>query len=88
MSQSHAVAEAEDNNSSTQFLQTLANHFINLQKQFERYYDTLQVFVFNSLRYDIKLIKSYRLSVVVSEQKTEPTVINKTNRIVSFIASH
>ena len=62
---------------SAQFLQTQKNQLIDLQEHFERYFNTLPVFGFNSAKYDINLIKSYLLPILVNERKIEPTVKKK-----------
>ena len=69
---------------STQFLQIQKNQLIYLQEHFERYCNTLPAFGFNSAKYDIDLIKSYLLPILVNEQQIEPTVIKKANQFVSF----
>ena len=69
---------------STQFLQMQKNQLIDLQEQFERYCNVLPVFGFNSAKYDINLIKSYLLPILVKEQDVEPTVIKIANQFVSF----
>ena len=38
----------------------------------------------NSANYDINLIKSYLLPILINESNMEPTVIEKTNQFVSF----
>ena len=76
------VEEEED--LSTHFLQMQKNHLIDLQQHFERYCDVLPVFGFNSARYDIILIKSYLLPILVNKQDIESTVIKKANQFVSF----
>ena len=53
-------------------------------EHFERYCNVLPVFGFNSAKYDINLIKSYFLPILVNERDIEPTVIRKANRFVSF----
>ena len=68
----------------TQFLQMQKNQLIDLQEHFERYCNTLPVFVFNSAKYDINLIKSYLLPILINEQQIEATVIKKANQFVSF----
>ena len=68
----------------TQFLQMQKNHLIDLQEHFERYCNTLPIFGFNSAKYDINLIKSYLLPILVNERQIEPTVIKKANQFVSF----
>ena len=60
------------------------NQQIDLQEHFERYCNTLPVFGFNSAKYDINLIKSYLLPILVNERQIEPTVIKKANQFVSF----
>ena len=57
---------------------------IELQEQFERSCNVLPVFGFNSAKYDINLIKSYLLPILVNERDIEPTVIKKANQFVSF----
>ena len=59
-------------------------HLIDLQNYFERYCNVLPVFGFNSAKYDINLIKSYLLPILVNERVFEPTVIKEANRFVSF----
>ena len=60
------------------------NHTIDLQEHFERYCNVLPVFCFNCAKYDIILIKSYLLSILVNERDIEPIVIKKANQFVSF----
>ena len=45
---------------------------------------TLPDFGFNSAKYDINLIKSYLLPILVNERQIEPTVIKKANQFVSI----
>ena len=73
----------EEKELTTRFLQMQKNQIIDLQEHFERYFNTLPVFGFNSAKYDINLIKSYLLSILVNERKIEPTVIKKANQFVS-----
>ena len=75
---------AEEKGLSTQFLQMQKNHLIDLQEHFERYCNTLPVFGFNSANYDMNLIKSYLLPILVNERQIEPAVIKKANQFVSF----
>ena len=49
-----------------------------------RYCNTLPVFGFNSAKYDINLMKSYLLPILVNDWQIEPTVVKKANRFVSF----
>ena len=57
---------------------------IELQGHIERYCNVLPVFGFESAKYDINLIKSFLLPILISERKMEPTVIKKANQIVFF----
>ena len=75
---------AEEKELSTQFLQLQRNKLIDLQEHFERYCNTLPVFGFNSTKYDITLIKSYLLPILVNERQIEPTVIKNGNQFISF----
>ena len=42
------------------------------------------MFGFNSLNYDLHLINSFMLTILVNERDIEPTVIRKANQFVSF----
>ena len=65
----------EEKDVSTQFLQMQKNQLIELQEHFERYCNVLPVFGFNSAKYDINLIKSSLLPILINERNMEPTVI-------------
>ena len=78
-------ADNEDKVASTQFLQIQKNQLIELQEYLERYCNVLPGFGFNSVKYDINLIKSYLLPILINERILEPTVIKKVNQFVSFI---
>ena len=78
------VVGKEEKDLSTQFLQMQENHIMDLQEHFERYCNVLPVFGFNSAKYDINLIKSYLLPILVNERDIEPTVIKKANQFISF----
>ena len=78
------VEEEEEKHLSTQFLQMQKNQLIDLQEHFERYCNVLPVFGFNSAKYDINLIKSCLLPLLVNERDIEPTVIKKANQFVFF----
>ena len=69
---------------STQFLQIRKNQLIDLQESLERYCNVLPVFGFNSAKYDLNLIISYFLPILVNERDIEPTVIKKANQFISF----
>ena len=55
-------------------------NLLDLQKSLEEYISTLPVFGFNSSRYDLNLIKSYLIPILINEKKLEPRVIKKTNQ--------
>ena len=69
---------------STQFLELQKNQLIDLQESLERYCNDLPVFGFNSGKYDVKLIKSDLLPILVNERDIEPTVFKKANQFISF----
>ena len=69
---------------STKFLQIQKNQLIDLQESLERYCNVLPVFGFNSAKYDLNLIKSYLLPILINERDIEPTVIKKANQLISF----
>ena len=60
---------AEEKELSPQFLQMQRTHQIDLQEHFERFCNTLPVFGFNSAKYDINLIKTYLLPILVNERQ-------------------
>ena len=55
---------------------------IDSQDHFERYCKVLLVFGFNSAKYDINLIKSYLLPILVNVRDIELTVLKKANQFV------
>ena len=57
---------------------------IDLQESLEPYCNVLPVFGFNSAKYDLNIIKSYLLPILVNEQEIEPTVIKKANQFSWF----
>ena len=69
---------------STQFLQIQKNQLIYLHESLEHYCNVLPVFGFNSAKYDLNLIKSYLLPILINERDIEPTVIKKANQFISF----
>ena len=75
-----------DNNicASNQFLQIQKNQSIDLQESLERYCNILPVFGFNDAKYDLNLITSYLLPILVNERDNEPTVIKKANQFISL----
>ena len=78
------IVEEEEKDLYTHFLQMQKNQLTDLQEHFERYCNVLPVFGFNSAKYEINLIKSYLLPILVNERDIEPTVIKKANQFVSF----
>ena len=78
------IVEEEEKDLSTQLLQMQKNQLIDLQEHFERYCNVLPVFGFNSAKYDINLIKSYLLPILVNERNIEPTVMKKSQSVCSF----
>ena len=74
----------EEKDASTQFLQMQKNQLIELREHLERYSNVLPVFGFKSGKYDINLIKSYLLPILINERNMEPIVIEKTNQFVCF----
>ena len=60
------------------------NQLIDLQVFLERYCNVLPFFGFNSAKYDLNLIKSYLLPILINEREIEPTVIKKANQFISF----
>ena len=66
---------------STQFLQIQKKQLIDLQEHLERYCNVLPIFGFNSAKYDLNLIKSYLLPILVNERNIGPTVIKKSELV-------
>ena len=58
---------------------------IEPQEHLERYCNVLPVFGFNSAKYNINLIKSHFLPILINERNMEPTVTKKANQFVSFL---
>ena len=78
------IVDSEVQDLSTQFLQMQKNQLIDSQEQFERYCNELPVFGFNSPKYDLNLIKSYLLPILVNDRDIKPTVKKDANQFVSF----
>ena len=53
---------------STQFLQIQRKQSTDLQELLERYCNVLHIFGFNSAKYDLNLIKSYLLPILINER--------------------
>ena len=49
-----------------------------------RYNNVLPVFGFNNAKYDLNLIKSHLLPILVKERDIEPTVIKEAKQFISF----
>ena len=60
------------------------NQLIDLQESLQRFCNILPMFGFNSAKYDLNLIKSYLLPILVNERDIEPTVIKKAKQFISF----
>ena len=56
-------------------MQIEKNHLIELQENLERHCNVIPVLGFNSAIYDLKLIKSYLLPILVNVRHIESTVI-------------
>ena len=69
---------------STQFLQIQKNQLTDLQDSLEFFCIVFPVFAFNNAKYDLNLIKSFLLPILVNERDIEPTVIKKANQFMSF----
>ena len=69
---------------STQFLKIQKNELFDLEEPLERYCNVLPVFGFNRANYDLNVIKSYLLPILVNERDIEPTVIKKANQFIPF----
>ena len=65
----------EEKDASTQLLQMKKNKLIELQEHLERYCNVLPKFVLDSAKYDINLIKSYLLPILINGRNMEPIVI-------------
>ena len=74
----------EEKDASTQFLQMQKNQLVELQEHLESYCNVIPVFGFNSAKYDINLIKSYLLPILINERNMEPTLIKEANQFMSF----
>ena len=69
---------------STHFSRIQKKQLIELQDYLERFCNVLPIFGFNSEKYDLNLIKSYVLPILVNERNIEPTDIKKANQFISF----
>ena len=55
-------------------MQIQKKQLIDLQEHLERYCNVLPIFGFDSANYDLNLMKSNLLPVLVNERNIEPTV--------------
>ena len=78
------IVEEEEEDLSTRFLQMQKNQLFDLQEHFELYCNVLPVFGFNSAKYDINLIKSCLLPILVNEKDIETNSYKKASQFVSF----
>ena len=69
---------------STQCLQIQKEQLIDLQEHLECYYNVLPIFGFNGAKYDLNLIKSSFLLILVNERNIEGLVIKKAKQFISF----
>ena len=76
--------EEEEHDVSTQFLQTQKIPLVDSEDHLESNCSVFLVFVFNSAKNDIKLLKSYLMLFLVNERGNEPIVIKKAIQFVSF----
>ena len=77
LEQAHLDDYDNETCTSTQFLQAQRKQLIDLQEHLERYCNVLPIFGFNSAKYDLNLIKSYLLPILVNERNLEPTFMKK-----------
>ena len=69
---------------STQFLQRQKNRIIDLQESLERHFNVLHLFGFNSAKFDVSLMKPYLLPNLDNEHDIEPTVVKKSNQLITI----
>ena len=72
---------------STQFVQIQKKHLYDLPEHLEGYCNVLPIFGFNSAKYDLNLIKSSLLPILVNERNIVPTVMEKANQLLDFMNS-
>ena len=78
----------EEEDAKTQILQMQKKQLIELQEHLERYCTVLPVLGFSSAKYDINLIKSFLLPILINERNMEPTVIkNSTNLRLLYLVT-
>ena len=77
-------SETGNSNATKKFLRIQHRQLLDLQRHFNNYVDTLLVFVFNSEKYDLNLIKAYLIPHLLNDRAIQPTVIKKANQFISF----
>ena len=60
------------------------NHMIELQEHLERHCNVLPVFGINSAKYDINLINSYLIPILIIDRNMEP-IVNKRSQPICVI---
>ena len=78
------MVESEEQHLSTHCLQVQKNQLIFSQDHFERSCKVLPFFGFSSANFDLNLIKSFLLPILVNERDIESNVIKKANQFVPF----
>ena len=56
----------------------------DLQNSLEEYISALPVFGFSGSRYDLNLIKSCLIPILINEKNLEPRVMKKTNQFIAL----
>ena len=69
---------------SRKFLNQRKRDLLNLQETLDNYLSTFPVFGFNSATYDLNLIKSYLILILIREKGLQPRVIKNSNQFISF----
>ena len=80
----NCIVDSDEQDLPTQFLEMQRNQIINLQEHLEQYCNVLSVFGSNKAKYDLNLIKSHLLPLLVNERDIEPTRIKKANQFISL----
>ena len=78
------IEDSEEANMSTRCLRIQKKNFIDLKQDLERYINTLPDFGFNNGRYDLNLIKTFRILYLIRDKEQGTSVIKKANDFNSF----
>ena len=70
--------------SSRKFLNHRKRDLLNLQETLDNYLSTFPVFGFNSGKYDLNLIKSYLIPILIKEKGLQPRVIKKSIHLIQI----